>query len=388
MNVDTPLLNQPTGKGKTPWNEQKTNTKRGESKETRNLKVTGGPKETGSDVQDQGTGTNCLSYAVATALRATLNWKKKEDETIDVPKHEVLQNKFDEILTPSARNCGQICFPFGELQRDLSDLGIEIFNINTKDKLLKAIDEKESQGVNVVICFWANSRTKSAFFYFGTPGSPGHELGPSHLKTKTVKCSNCSAISHIPVGASKFTCGKCGLSMSKTSTNINLHNIPRPYVPPLFPYDFDINEDDGNWDGNGHAMYISSRGIYSVEDYKGKRGTPYIEIKNSSGAGWGNEGYVKIREDIITNILPLPNLTDTTSCQLGCNLLGMTLSNLKPSEPTAWAFIGFRPINYKKQGGFKKSRRKTKRKSRKTKRKTKRKTRRKRKYRKKRTKKT
>jgi hypothetical protein len=319
---------------------------------------------------NQGTNPICFSYALSTALRSTLNWKKTTcDISIIIPPHEELQSMLSPLLTPNSRNCYQMCFPIKNINERLSLYGVEFFNIDTKDELLQAIDGNDS-GVSVVVIMRANKKNWLEFERFGKPGGYGHEKTWDKL-----------FLDYIPHKRhTKYITNPKHIRESK-------ENNPKYLPPPVFPYKNISDSVTSHTEGaSGHTMYVSGRGIdvrykpgnkehghftcsacgkgntfpsvkqnikewhasnpgKTIQNCICKISTPYIELKNSWGENWGENGHIKIRESFIKKIIPLPKLNNTNSCKLGCGILGTSLRNLISREPVTWSFIGIRPIN-------------------------------------------
>ena len=354
-------------------------------------------------------GHTCFSFAAATALRHTLNWKNencRDGGGVVVPEHCLIQEFFNELLTGNFKNCGQLCFPMDKINSRLSDDGIEMFSINNKKQLLTEIN-KGDKGVSVIAFLQATSSQMENFKYFGTKDGLGNETSWSNKK----------------LDYDDFRRGR------KIGDPINTEDMPRTskiYLPPpiFSPLRLEVDEQIST----GHAMYISGEGIdkrwrehpsiragmcdncmkfviskgrLGFEEQKRKRknfytgvnmgskdannpvknckcliSTPFIELKNSWGKDWGDNGFVKYDLNKITNIIPLPDdLNNISSCKLLCSRLSTIISSYGTprTEDTSWSFLGIRPINCALLGGFKKARQKTKQRKRKTKRKTRRK---------------
>ncbi|MDA9629996.1 hypothetical protein N9S60_00415 [bacterium] len=345
---------------------------------------------------------SCFSHAVSTALRSTLYWKKKHcDKNINIPEHHELQALSSVCLTSSLSNCFQMCFPIKNINEDLSQYNVELFNINTKDQLLRAIDRKESHGISVVAVVHSDPSMWRAFTKFGRTVN-SEQLPWSYYDDPDVGEVRGKKTSYEPIFPSK----KEKFLKSKNQVKAKI--------------------------GQGHVMYISGRGTQitykkqigscvscgstahweqleriknwydknpgeHIEHCRCKIETPYIELKNSWGEDWGKGGYAKIKENFIEKIIPLPKLNDTNSCKLGCGLGTLKIQNLlgNSTGTVLWSFIGIKPINCgaptlqdmdrKERGGSKtKKRRKYKNKKTRKNKKYRKKTRRKRKRKRKR----
>ena len=364
----------------------------------------------GSQDAHQQKGPTCFSFAAATALRNTLTWKNencRDGRGVEVPEHCDIQEFFNEVLTGNFKNCGQLCFPMDKINSRLLDYGIEMFSINNKEQLLTEIKNGD-KGVSVVAFFFATVSQMENFKYFGTKDGLGNETSWSNKK----------------LDYDDFRRGR------KIGEPINTEYMPRTskiYLPPpiFSPLRLEVDEPITA----GHAMYISGEGIdkrwrngdpatrmcnncMEVLRSKGERGfeeqkrireeyytgenmgskdanepvqncqclisTPFIELKNSWGKDWGDNGFVKYDLNKITNIIPLPDdLNNISSCKLMCSRLSHSISSYGTTrtEDTSWSFLGFRPKNCALLGGFKKARQKTKQRKRKKRKTRRRKTR-------------
>lgn len=366
----------------------------------------------GSQDAHQQEGPTCFSFAAATALRNTLTWKNencRDGGGVEVPEHCDIQEFFNEILTPNLKNCGQLCFPMDKINSRLSDYGIEMFSINNKEQLLTEIKNGEEEGVSVVAFFFATLSQMENFKYFGTKDGLGNETSWSNKK----------------LDYDDFRRGRKIGEPRNTEDMLRTSKIYLP--PPIFsPLRLEVDEPMAE----GHAMYISGEGIdkrwreypstksgmcdncmkflaskgksgfedqirirkkyYTGENMGSKNAnkpvqncqclisTPFIELKNSWGKDWGDNGFVKYDLNKIINIIPLPDdLNNISRCKIMCNRLSHTISSYGTTrtEDTSWSFLGFRPKNCALLGGFKKTRQKTKQRKRKKRKTRRRKTR-------------
>lgn len=334
-----------------------------------------------SDVREQTIG-NCLSHALSTAIRNTMTWIKAncdDKNDINIPSHNEILELLTPIFSPGDAKpglrsfCAQVCFSKKLIDRISASYFLEPFIIDTKEQLIDILRNHDLNGTSVVMSYILEPRANEFLKYnarygdysksywdieligYETPRRDPYRI-PEAMRNRPDVGRNSPYYLPTPVfkGAPERF-----IDDSKPKPELAAHAV---YVSGI-GVDKRYKDGDPDFrncdacatgpDGWGQRSFSDSdKEWYANNPGKFRPGctcvveTPYIEIKNSWGSGWGDDGYLKIALDYIKdeNIVPI-------SLEGGLSGLCSALCSDSPDKNSnIFSFIGLRPVNCRRGG--------------------------------------
>ena len=329
-----------------------------------------------SDVREQTIG-NCVSHALSTAIRNTMIWTKAncdDKNDINIPSHNEILELLTPIFSPGGGKsnlrtfCAQTCFSKKLIDRISASYFLEPFTIDTKEQLIDILRNHDLNGTSVVMSYILEPKANEFLKYnaiygdysksywdieligYETPRRDPYRI-PEAMRNRPDVGRNSQY--YLPTPVFKGLPERAIIDGAKPELAAHAVYVSGTGVDRRYKDgDPDFRNCDACATGPAGSFSYSDRQWYIDNPGKFRPGctcvveTPYIEIKNSWGSDWGDDGYLKIALDYIKdeNIVPIP-LEGGLS-----GLCSAICSGPADKNSNRFSFIGLRPVNCRRGG--------------------------------------